>query len=213
MPCFRVTLQNAAGSAQSSFRNRRRPHCIGDPGSNYNGWSWEERIATNPIQRAGKQAGEIIQPTVCGITGQPSPYVFLHLEDYGRPLDAILPVGKWEHSKLHARFTDPIPWQRLVRERYVHGAWWTFLTMDPTDMLRPFADVYPRGLPSHKELWPELADELALSPSAFAAKASEVTPNQPLHANNLFREGLPIARRVRHRSQAVTCSRADWRQA
>lgn len=195
MPCSRVAAQKQADAAGSSFRYRRGAHCIGDPGSNYNGWTWEERVATNPIQRAGKNADLIVQPMACGITGQPSPYVFLHLEDYSRPLDAILPVGRWEHYALHARFTDPVPWQRLVRRTYVHGAWWTFLTMDPTDMFRPLQEVYPCGLPSHGELWPDLADELALSPSAFVTRATEVTPDRPLHAGNLFRSGLPEGRR------------------
>ena len=192
-----MAFHRAENAEQRSFRYRRGPHCIGDPGLHYNGWSWEERIATNPIQRAGKRTGQIVQPTLCGITGQPSPYVFLHLEDYARPLGAILPVGKWEHYKLHARFTDPIPWQRLVRSHYQHGAWWTFLTMDPSDMLRSFAEVYPRGLPRHGELWPALADELALSPTAFAVRASDVTAKLPLHKGNLFRVGLPPARRAR----------------
>jgi hypothetical protein len=163
------------------------PLCIGDPGSNYNGFDWERRCLTTPVQKAAVRAGRIRQPTTCGITGTGTGYVFMHLEDYTQPLD-FYPVGRSAHHLLHQRFTDPLPWMRLVRHYYVHGAWFTLLSMDPADMARPFAEVYPQGLPREGECWPGLADELGLTPAHFAVSVEDPSAAY-IGPNNLFRSG------------------------
>lgn len=165
---------------------KKGPFCIGDPGSAYNGFTWTERCAVTPIQNAALRTGQVSQPSTCGISGAASGYVFLHLEDYGRPLE-FYPVGRRAHHLLHQRFTDPLPWNATVQSRYVHGAWFTFLTMNPLDMARPFAEVYPEGLPRAGEVWPALADRLGLTPSHFVATALEAAA-LPVPCGNLFSE-------------------------
>ena len=82
------------GVARTAYRHLVGPLCIGDPGSDYNGWTWAERTAATPVQKRALAEGAIRQPTVCGITGFSAPddprgrgYVFMHNEDYGRPLE------------------------------------------------------------------------------------------------------------------------------
>lgn len=120
----------------------------------YNGFSWNQRRAVTPIQNAAVMSGELIRPTVCSICSFTDPgdpkgrgYIFAHLEDYRTPLD-ILPACKRCHHVLHARFSKPDAWLTIVAEHYRAGAWFTLLTMRPEDMLRPFDDIYPVGLPA-----------------------------------------------------------------
>lgn len=167
---------------------KRGPFCIGDPGSWYNGWDWDQRCAVTPVQKIAVASGDIVQPTECGMTGHSSGYVFMHTEDYERPLE-FYPLARFAHSLLHQRFTDPLPWNALVRANYAHGAWFTFLTMDPRDMRRSFGQVYPQGLPRAGECWPALADRLGLTPSHFAATALEAAA-LPLAVGNIFKERL-----------------------
>lgn len=84
--------------------------------------------------------------------------MFTHLEDYREPLDWY-PVSKHVHRLLHRRFLEPERWLRLVIKHYVHGAWFTLLTMDVVDMHRPFDDIYPNGLPSAGDTNEDLANE------------------------------------------------------
>src|ERR1700676_1639823 len=155
------------------------------PRPSYNGFDWETRYATNRPQRIAIKSGIIQQPTVCSITGFSRPedlqgagYIFPPLENYSKPLD-FYPGCKSAHAALHARFRDPARWFRLVSRHYVHGAWWTFLSMLEADMLPPFAEVYPEGLPAPGELWERRATELEISPALFA-------PNST-HRGNPFR--------------------------
>ncbi len=67
-------------------------------------------------------------------------------------------MSKYAHTLLHRRFIEPDKWMRFVAKHYVHGAWFTFLTMDVWDMYRPYDDIYPDGLPCAKKTWPEYAD-------------------------------------------------------
>ena len=165
---------------------KRGPGCIGDPGSHYNGWSWDQRCQITQVQNAAIRAGSITQPTVCGITGHTGGYVYMHTEDYGLPL-AFYPIARFAHALLHQRFTDPLPWNRLVKKHYVHGAWFTFLTMDPNDMQRAFAQVYPQGLPADGEVWPTLADAIGLTPAHFAVSVAEAA-RSGLFAGNPWRD-------------------------
>ncbi len=174
-----------------AFRFPVGPFCIGDPGGHYNGFSWEERCAVTPLQKEATRRGLIVQPSVCGVTGVSNPndprgdgYVFQHNEDYGRPL-AFYAVARRVHSALHARFTDPLTWCALVQQHYVHGAWFTLLTMDPADMRRPFHEVYPKGLPAEGEVWPGLATAVGLAPGRFPATQAQATA-QGVHCGDLF---------------------------
>jgi len=126
----------------------------------YNGFGHAERVATNPIQNAALRDGRLIRPDTCSICGFSLPselsgrgYIYLHLEDYRRPL-APLPVCKRCHPILHARFRDPEPWLRIVRRYWQPGRWFTLLTMAPESQTRPFDETYPDGLPDVWEVWP-----------------------------------------------------------
>lgn len=119
----------------------------------YNGFSPEERFATNPIQREAMRSGKLMQPIACSICGFSNPedlrgsgYIFLHLEDYRQPL-AIHPACKKCHAALHARFRDPQRWLGIAEAAFRTGAWFTLLTMDPASQRRSFDITYPNGLP------------------------------------------------------------------
>lgn len=178
---------------------KRGPGFIGDPGSHYNGWSWDQRCQITPVQNAAIRAGKIVRPTFCGMTGHNGGYVYMHTEDYERPL-AFYSIARFAHALLHQRFTDPLPWNRLVRKHYVHGAWFTFLTMDPTDMQRRFVEVYPHGLPPEGEAWPTLADAIGLTPAHFAVSVAEVA-QRGLFAGNPWQE--PIEARLSLSAEAT----------
>lgn len=191
----------------SRYRHPVGPLCIGDPGGDYNGFTWAERAATTPMQKLAVAEGRVRKPAVCGITGYAAGddprgrgYVFMHNEDYGRPLE-FYAVGRFAHHALHSRFTDPLRWFRLVRRHYVHGAWFTLLTMDPADMKRPFTEVYPKGLPPHGTLWSDVADDLGVSPQVFVTSVAEA-PDRGLHAGNPFSDGYCV------RSLAVAAHRS-----
>lgn len=120
----------------------------------YNGWSWEERCAINPIQNAMFRSGQLLRPTICSICGLSDParintrgYVFAHTERYDRP-DLIWPACKNCHAALHARFRDPARWQRVLRTLGRPGDWFTTLSLDPASQWRPFWETYTDGLPS-----------------------------------------------------------------
>ena len=190
-------MNDASKGNERQYRHPVGPLCIGDPGSHYNGWSWTERTQTTPIQKLAVAERRIVKPTACGITGYGAGgdtsgrgYVFMHNEDYGSPLE-FYAVGRFVHHALHSRFTDPLRWFRLVRKHYVHGAWFTMLTMDPSDMQRPFSETYPRGLPADGVLWPSVAGELGLSPTVFSTTVAEAA-RRGLHAGNLFRHGRSV---------------------
>lgn len=142
----------------------------------YNGFTWEERIASNPPQRIlRRQRGS---PDTCGITGFSRPddlkgsgYIFTHLEDY-RNVGDWYPVSKRTHARMHARFTDPRSWFDLVYDHYQHGAWFTFLVMSPTKVLGNwgFDRIYPRGLPKDGEFWATYATACGLERDLFKAR-------------------------------------------
>lgn len=139
----------------------------------YNGFTWEERIAVNAVQRTRRRRDN---PTVCSISGYSAPhdlkgsgYIFTHLEDYRRALE-WLPVGKRAHRLLHARFTNPREWFDFVAANYVHGAWWTMLVMSPIQCGRQFDRCYPVGLPMHDERWEDFATAAGISRELFTAR-------------------------------------------
>lgn len=134
-----------------------RPHRYALPP--YNGFSHEERGATNPIQRDALRCGLILRPECCSICGFSDPssptgrgYLFLHLEDYRRPLE-FYGVCKRDHAALHARFHDPERWLRIAHQHWASGRWFTQLSMDPASQTHPFDETYPRGLPTTHEMW------------------------------------------------------------
>lgn len=121
----------------------------------YNGWSWNQRRAVTPIQNAAVRSGELIRPTVCSICAFSDPanldgrgYVFMHLEDYSDPIGSVLPACKRCHYALHARFWKPGLWLGIVRRNGPPESWFAALSLDPHDMLRPFGETYPHGIPS-----------------------------------------------------------------
>ena len=138
----------------------------------YNGFSNHERLHLSKPQKVERyKKGN--NPSVCCMTGFSRPddikgagYMLAHLEDYRRPLD-WLPMSNRAHNLLHRRFKSPQNWKRLVAKHYVHGAWFTFLTMDIRDMYRPYDDIYPDGLPKLGECWPDMAARMAIDRSAF----------------------------------------------
>jgi hypothetical protein len=135
----------------------------------YNGFSSEERNASNPI--IGHHRYRLRNdPGPCCITGYVTPdyprRVQTHLEDYRSPLDWI-PISPAAHKALHQRFTRPRNWFQLVGQHYVHGAWFTLVVMSPTKMLHPFTQTYPIGLPLPGQLWPEVADRWGITRELF----------------------------------------------
>lgn len=119
----------------------------------YNGWSPEERSATNPIQRAAIASGELARPTHCSIchvegnrNWKADDAVWLHNENYGEPL-ATYAICRRCHRVLHERFDDPTPWLALIAEHARGGAWFELLTMDAVSLRQPFEITYPEGLP------------------------------------------------------------------
>lgn len=156
-----MTSGGAVVTAEANYRERT-----------YNGFDYQSRMSTCRPQRQERyELGN--NPTVCCITGFTRPddpkrngYMFAHLEDYRKPLDWY-PVSKRAHALLHRRFLEPEKWMRFIAKHYVHGAWFTFLTMDVRDMYRSFDDIYPDGLPLLGETWPEYADELGITHQLF----------------------------------------------
>jgi hypothetical protein len=145
----------------------------------YNGFTWPERMTSNPPQRIERyKRGN--NPTVCSITGFSDPlfprdrgYIFSHNEDYRRPL-WWHPVSRLTHQTLHARFKNPRKWFDLVARHYVHGAWFTLLSMNPARQFplpnQPggrFDLIYPQGLPDFDKPDPALGDFLGLSRELF----------------------------------------------
>lgn len=118
----------------------------------YNGFSHEERVATNSVQRDAARLGKFEFPVICSICGfsdlqnyRTTGYVFAHLEDYRRPLEC-LPCCRRCHAALHARFHEPSLWLALLGRYQEEGAWFTKLTMDPASQARPFDETYPMGI-------------------------------------------------------------------
>lgn len=126
----------------------------------YNGYDHRFRVATNPIQRDALRRGLLIRPDRCSICGFSDPsdpagrgYLFLHLEDYRRPLEPY-GVCKRCHAALHARFREPARWRRILAAHGEPGRWFTLLSDDPESQMRPFDQTYPLGLPGEWDVWP-----------------------------------------------------------
>ncbi|MDK9721982.1 MAG: hypothetical protein OEL53_12450 [Rhodospirillales bacterium] len=120
----------------------------------YNGFSEDERKASNPVQNQAFRDGRLVRPTTCSVCGFSDPedpkgrgYIYAHLEDYRRPLD-LLPCCKRCHAALHARFREPERWAKLLQQYGQPGRWFTLLSMDPDSQTRPFDETYPNGLPT-----------------------------------------------------------------
>lgn len=118
----------------------------------YNGFSPDQRRATLPIQKQAISDGLIPKPTTCSICGfrnGDAPWaedsVWLHDEDYDRPLEAYH-ICRLCHGTLHRRFERPEPWLALVARYGGRGAWFEQLTMDAASQRRPFQETYPGGL-------------------------------------------------------------------
>jgi hypothetical protein len=118
----------------------------------YNGFSHEERIATNAVQREAAARGQFRFPTRCSICGFTDPanprtsgYIFAHLEDYRKPL-ACHPCCRRCHAALHARFSDPARWHNVLDANWREGEWYTVLSLDPSSQTEPFDQTYPQGI-------------------------------------------------------------------
>lgn len=119
----------------------------------YNGFDAAARRAATPIQNAALREGLLQRPTTCSICGFSDPtqpkgrgYIYLHLEDYRRPLD-ILSCCKRCHAALHARFRDPTRWLKILERHGKPGSWFMSLTIDPGSQTVPFDQTYPHGIP------------------------------------------------------------------
>lgn len=145
----------------------------------YNGFVWAERSAANKPQRVERYENGN-DPKVCSMTGFSDParsrdrgYIFTHNEDYSRPL-WWHPVSRLTHRILHARFYEPRKWFDWVAAHYKHGAWFTFLSMNPLKQFpgpgRGFEFIYPSGLPGPYEVWPDYADQIGLSEELFRSR-------------------------------------------
>lgn len=142
----------------------------------YNGFPWKVRTKMNAPQRVERyERGN--DPKVCSVTGFTDPtkprdrgYIFSHNEDYDRPL-WWHPVSRLTHRIMHARFYEPRKWFDWVGQHYQHGAWFTFLSMNPTLQWpkegRTFYSIYPSGLPTPDERWTDYADQIGLSRDLF----------------------------------------------
>lgn len=122
--------------------------------TSYNGWTWTQRCAVNPVQRRLFLTGQLARPTECSICGFSDParietsgYIFAHTERYDRPA-AIHPCCRKCHAALHARFREPERWQAVLKANYREGEWFTLLSLDPASQWRPYAETYPADLPS-----------------------------------------------------------------
>lgn len=116
----------------------------------YNGFSMEERRVVNPLLRAARAVGTLKAPYQCSICGvvqsKVSPIrMEWHLEDYR---DYLRPYAICHgcHWALHARFSQPHRWMRLVSKCH-YDSWVHKLTMDPMSKCRPFDVTYPVGIP------------------------------------------------------------------
>lgn len=119
----------------------------------YNGFSHEERVATNAIQRLAASKGEFQFPVSCSICGfsdvpryRSSGYIYAHLEDYRKPLECY-GCCRPCHASLHARFREPTRWENLARRHWRAGGWFTLLSLDPASQTQSFDLTYPTGLP------------------------------------------------------------------
>lgn len=82
----------------------------------YNGFSPAERAEGGRLQTQAFRAGTIPRPMVCagcGLTDGKRP-VIAHLEDYSKPLSAIMPTCTYCHNALHVRFTNPDRWRMYL---------------------------------------------------------------------------------------------------
>lgn len=116
----------------------------------YNGWSWEERMAVVPIQQAALRSGKIARPNQCDLckrvpfnASEARSKIILHTEMYDRPLEFI-PLCQFCHASLHARFSDPQRWVRLLTKLKGGPEWARILSMNPSSQTIPFQDIYSK---------------------------------------------------------------------
>lgn len=77
----------------------------------YNGFTPAERAVGGMIQERAFRSGVVPRPTKCSACGATN-RIIAHLEDYARPLDAIIPLCNPCHYAVHARFTKPSSFDR-----------------------------------------------------------------------------------------------------
>lgn len=130
--------------------------------TSYNGWTWAERIALNPIQNALFRSGQLARPTVCSVCGFSDParirtsgFIYAHLERYDRPAELFSTCKKC-HAALHARFRDPQRWLSRLQSVELRSEWPRLLSLDPASQWRTFQDTYPDGLPLPSLIQPDL---------------------------------------------------------
>lgn len=77
------------------------------PTQPYNGFSGPERELVGRVQTAAIRAGTLVLPAVCVACGATPGEggIIAHLEDYTRPLEAVIPVCSACHHVIHGRFT------------------------------------------------------------------------------------------------------------
>lgn len=81
------------------------------PTQPYNGFSGAERERAGRVQTAAVRDGRLTLPPTCiacGCTPKPGG-IIAHLEDYTRPLDAVIPVCRPCHHAIHTRFSRYAP--------------------------------------------------------------------------------------------------------
>jgi hypothetical protein len=75
----------------------------------YNGFDWDYRKKSIPVQKAALSAGIIPPPSRCITCHQTNGYLVMHCEDYDAPLNYI-PLCYPCHKALHDRFKRPKQW-------------------------------------------------------------------------------------------------------
>ena len=85
-------------------------------GTSYNGFSWPERAATIPVQNQYFAEHPDERPTTCCVCGASKGRIDLHLEDYTKPIEGIIPLCYRCHMMVHCRFRAGVSWRGYKRD-------------------------------------------------------------------------------------------------
>ena len=86
----------------------------------YNGFSPSQRAEGGRLQTQAFRRGLAVKPTVCLACGHTGPDVIAHLEDYSRPIEAIMGLCPACHRAVHVRDVNPHVF-RLRRKAIMEG--------------------------------------------------------------------------------------------
>lgn len=97
--------------------------------NSYNGFTPYQRMQGDRVVKEAIAAGawdfiRICQ--LCGLREEDGAYIWVHQEDYSRPLEDARPICVECHMRLHMRFRFPNMWQAYclkLRARHKPAAW------------------------------------------------------------------------------------------